>query len=1240
MKQSIVYLFITAFILTLSVEAKETKKKFGATNAPAGVPNATLMNINNISAWYSSNGRGEHNPFTGNSGLFYPRGTAAAVYTSGLMIGAYSNDGVMASNQPRVTGNNYNAGFAPGAILGLRTGIVENAADPNVRIWRIRRDYATADLTKDAAEYYQKAIASVTANDIQLIRDQYKKDWQEWPASKGAPFYDSNNDGIYSPQFEIVGGKEAPKIFPAADEPGIAKGDQVIWFVCNDIAVGDSPWKTKPMGLEEQVTLWGYNSSGITGNIIYKKYKVIYKGTSQTPAGSVLTDVYFTHWSDPDIGNAGDDYVGCDTTLGLAFTFNAFSVDQEYAKFGLVPPALGFDFLQGPIVPSPGDTAIFDLKKRPGYKNLPMSSFIYFAAGDEYSDPPFTLNGSWQWYSMMLGGPPTPQPPPFPGLLTNPVTKQPTKYWMSGDPVSRTGWIDEGYNGPGDRRTLQNSGPFTMAIGDTQEIVVGVIAAIGTDNLNSVTRLKESDRYVQFMYNTLFQVIPPSLQASVSYPNQNDAAIGLKSVTQAGSYSAMSATVKGTTVQLFDDGQHADGNANDGTFANSLTLARSLQPTAIDLSFTTSSNATYAINNVFDRITTAGSLSITNAPIIFDNINNNGVVNNGEYVHFLLTLKNNSPFTLSGVRGVISTGLGVSESYPFGTFPSAGEITMSERAYRTFRLPMNYSSPSFTVSASLSDTIGNYWSEQWTFPVVQFASLTDSLENTAVNIIGNNDGRVGFVLYNPASAGEQYDIWYGRTVSALTWTVVKEMSGADYATVNASLNAKNLVPPIHTLPNASGSGTFTLNDAKSLVKYSITVSGLTGAVTAAYIQRGASGINGNPVHTLAFTGNSASGSWALPESLVTDFTSGTLYVSVQTAANPGGEIRGQIANGLNERQTLPNVVTPLPGLFTYSEQRLAGFSLYVAPAPLGIRAIRQTAPTEGDVQFKVNPENSYRIVTFTPETNFAGSKAGNTNLEIRFVDGVNYAMLIPNITSPTPGVVYFVKVPFAVYLDTTRVWPVIYNTNAADSAWSIQGNQLYNGKATFDRILGIADVKDAANIDITYYSPTNTIFPPTSNAVKGRILNAVNHVYKDIVFVNEKGDGISPATGTKILFTQYKAVQSGDIKRIALKPLEVATIQNGVIPSDYVLSQNYPNPFNPTTTIQFGLPRRSVVALEVYDLLGRRVRTLINGEIAEGTHTVQWDGRNAYDQLSASGIYFYRLSGDGFIRSRKMILLK
>jgi hypothetical protein len=97
----------------------------------------------------------------------------------------------------------------------------------------------------------------------------------------------------------------------------------------------------------------------------------------------------------------------------------------------------------------------------------------------------------------------------------------------------------------------------------------------------------------------------------------------------------------------------------------------------------------------------------------------------------------------------------------------------------------------------------------------------------------------------------------------------------------------------------------------------------------------------------------------------------------------------------------------------------------------------------------------------------------------------------------------------------------------------------------------------------------------------------------------------------------------------------------GVIPTEFGLSQNYPNPFNPSTVIRFDLPKEAPVTLEIYNILGVKVRTLMSGEAASaGRYTAVWDGRDESGATVTTGVYLYRIIAGDFHASKKMMLLK
>jgi hypothetical protein len=114
------------------------------------------------------------------------------------------------------------------------------------------------------------------------------------------------------------------------------------------------------------------------------------------------------------------------------------------------------------------------------------------------------------------------------------------------------------------------------------------------------------------------------------------------------------------------------------------------------------------------------------------------------------------------------------------------------------------------------------------------------------------------------------------------------------------------------------------------------------------------------------------------------------------------------------------------------------------------------------------------------------------------------------------------------------------------------------------------------------------------------------------------------------------------IELVKLQPTALTAVNEGVgTPSAFALLQNYPNPFNPSTTISFSVSQSGSAMLEIYDLTGGHVRTLLSGEVGPGNHSVQWDGRDERGTSVGSGVYFYRLRlGSNLESSRKMILMR
>ncbi len=105
-------------------------------------------------------------------------------------------------------------------------------------------------------------------------------------------------------------------------------------------------------------------------------------------------------------------------------------------------------------------------------------------------------------------------------------------------------------------------------------------------------------------------------------------------------------------------------------------------------------------------------------------------------------------------------------------------------------------------------------------------------------------------------------------------------------------------------------------------------------------------------------------------------------------------------------------------------------------------------------------------------------------------------------------------------------------------------------------------------------------------------------------------------------------------------PTDVNELVEGVLPTGFGLTQNYPNPFNPETTFGFSIPVRANVLVEIFNIAGQKVRTLLDKTVSAGQHQISWNGENSSGKKVTSGVYLYRLSSGELTDSRKMILIK
>lgn len=168
------------------------------------------------------------------------------------------------------------------------------------------------------------------------------------------PYYDFANDlcprnhvsAAPMPTMGTIAGSEKGGLL--VDQ--VLKGDMTLWWVFNDKGAAHTETQGEPIGLEIRAQAFAFATNDEINNMTFYSYEIINRSTF------TLTDTYFSQWVDTDLGDATDDYVGCDVRRGLGYCYNGDEVDGtgKYNEYGAQPPAIGVDFFQGPYMDPDG----------------------------------------------------------------------------------------------------------------------------------------------------------------------------------------------------------------------------------------------------------------------------------------------------------------------------------------------------------------------------------------------------------------------------------------------------------------------------------------------------------------------------------------------------------------------------------------------------------------------------------------------------------------------------------------------------------------------------------------------------------------------------------------------------------------------------------------------------------------------------------------------------------------------
>jgi hypothetical protein len=197
----------------------------------------------------------------------------------------------------------------------------------------------------------------------------------------------------------------------------------------------------------------------------------------------------------------------------------------------------------------------------------------------------------------------------------------------------------------------------------------------------------------------------------------------------------------------------------------------------------------------------------------------------------------------------------------------------------------------------------------------------------------------------------------------------------------------------------------------------------------------------------------------------------------------------------------------------------------------------------------------------------------------------------------------------------------------------------------------------ALQIELNYESK---ILDPLSPIIVGEEWNEINVLFHSptpgkVVYLFYSLNGVEIPIGSPPLF-EFRNISGKDKYSTKIKLIEAVfaspsgisvSVEYGntlsktnLLPETYAMHPNYPNPFNPITYIKYDLPEMSVVNIEIFNILGQQVKTLMSGSQMAGHHRVQWNGKNKFDKDLSSGVYLVRFKANHFNHHQKIMLLK
>lgn len=781
-----------------------------------------------------------------------------------------------------------------------------------------------------------------------------------------------------------------------------------------------------------------------------------------------------------------------------------------------------------------------------------------------------------------------------------------TIFMFNGDPVTDTGWLFYHWWRPNDVRILMSAGPFNMAPGDSQDIIFAALIEQGTDRLNSIEKLRNTSSDLRYIFDKGLGKALGMVEVASSYIKPETSKIFIKATNKDANNIEAKIYRKNDnlekTFQLYDDGLHNDNAPNDGIFGNILEIPVNPEIAQLSLTINYKDGETLTFESV-KKINSIGPIKIVDFKIISDNLNSDGEANPGENIRCVFSLKNYARDTLSNFTVNI---------YPIGNqilrknrlevrylpykIAHNNQVSIGSDNFLDFDInPKAIASSIAKILFEISDSYDNKWYDTVNIEIKKLKFSSKEVMTWIQS--GESEGRFGVRIVDPAKIKNNL---YNISILEVD-TLTKAFNLINTAT-NETLLTKHALPDEfgHNIPVTEGfkitRGTITTN--KGLKKWDYT-----------------------PSNNIWFNGvKGFSADIYKPDSY-------PYYFGFIAYPNRNNFI--SYSSGL-PIDSLRYVLLEFSKKNTQKAYRyISGF----APFPPAKRRVihPEFRPFVKDSigggflyqdyeKYRLGIEDSGYVVPFTAwEFDSKGQKVRQLDVAIIERNDSLYQWVK---TSPTDSVKQFLY-----YGNIDGRWNPSPQVKIGLSVVPVK---------TGDEFILILGTTYTDTPKVQYTGGTTSTYIPHFDLLGS--FSRLPIMYG--IMMRRLDESSDFMEGDVLRIYPYYPIRHGDL--FSFNPFE---FKEQIVPSNYRLSQNYPNPFNAGTTIQYGISHSGRVTMDVFNILGQKIVTLINDlEHDEGNYFISWDGKTSNGKLAPSGVYFYRISVVGeqgsFAQTKKMVILR